>query len=289
MIMIHKLFFLIIILFLFSDTPKTRQTISMTVDKELWKLRFVTPLHKKIDCSKKLYAVCVQHNYQIGKGMCLIRLSECLSRMNQYDEALKLLYKSEDIAIRMNNDSLLLYSEFGKAVQYGRLRQTGSAVALIEKCFSRANCIRSADARHLFRSQLYAYKAFFLAGVYSSPHYRKLLRLHLNSMKEYEKIRYKTESNYTYNNVGYYYSLMKKNDSAEYFLNKILKNKHCRNNHDIISTAQLNMAELYMADNRIDQAKKYLDSARIMSGPDGLFSFICIIRPLWKNVWQAQG
>jgi tetratricopeptide (TPR) repeat protein len=169
--------------------------------------------------------------------------------------------ESKQIAEKIRNDSLLLYVDFGIAIQHGRMQINKLAISQLDDCLTRVNCLEG-DSKFCFLGRLYSFKAIFSSAIKNKPTEEQFIKLHKKAAYYFNKT--KRVPNFALVNIGDTYMTYGKLDSAEYYFKKALldykkKKIGCT---EILLT---NMAEVYYKRQDYNQSITYLDSSTVIA------------------------
>jgi tetratricopeptide (TPR) repeat protein len=235
--------------------------------------------------SKEIYYTALEQNYKLGCCFALLNMGNCKGELRNYDQALKHLEESRQIAEKIRNDSLLLYSDFAIAVQHGRMKFHQLAVRQLDNCLKRADCLEG-ESKMYFLGRLYSYKAFFSSGLKDKPTEEEFIKLHRKAAGYFSKI--KRVPNCGLINIGDTYLSSGKLDSAEYYFKKALFDYERKK----ISTTEMllsNLAEVYYRNRDYTKAISYLDSSTTKAKHNKEYYILTYNYNLYKKIAEQKG
>ena len=215
-----------------------------------------------LQISTKLYNASVKNNYEIGQSLALVRMAQGNSSLGNYDKAIELAKKSNLLAKKINNDSLLLYSDFVTAIQYGRMRLNKKALQLLDDCEAKVHSLNN-NSQSVFLGKLYSFKAFFSEGLDKPLSRHKIIELHHKAAFYFKKNK-KNNLGAIYYNIGSYHLFLNNIDSTEYYFLKSIE-EDIRFNSPKNYMTMCNLAEVYYLKGKYFEAKEYLDSSNIIA------------------------
>lgn len=285
-----KLKYLILFLYFFSycQTNAQNELSNKQIDS-LLKINAAF-IHKNpsesIKLANKTYLASKRNNYDLGAAMSLYKISIYHSEiLKDYKKALSYNDEGSRIARKINNDSILLFFNFSRAVIYGSLEFKENAIKLLDECLKKTNSLENPIKRSLFRGDLFTYKLYFIDQSASSQTH---LKYSLEAMKEYEKaLDHCVNPGYT--NVGYYYMELKQYEKASYYLKKAVRFFKLKNTVTC-EVEYTNLGTLNLKMGQYEAALKYLDSSNAicLKTPHTKYYFISKNYQGYKDVYTKM-
>ncbi|MFI0425318.1 MAG: hypothetical protein ACH34V_00030 [Flavobacterium sp.] len=224
--------------------------------------------------TKKVFNAASKLKYKEGIALSAFRISQCYDIKENTKEALRYAEIGVAAAENVDNDTLVLINNFQRAIQYNKMGLFEKAHKHIDECIARANQIHNKTNRHLFKGDLYNYKAYFIFSEKKELSYQELLKLYLAAMNEYDQVLYKCDDP-GYGNVAMCYLELKKYKEAEKYYNKSILFK--KKKSDLTCEVEyVNMAELFNRINKPLVATKYLDSSIAIAIPNKNYYLLSI-------------
>lgn len=192
------------------ETIKKIDSLLFKTSKLLIQKKFNEALKK----SKTSLSLSEKNNYAIGQQMALYRMAQCYDNLGKIKESIQYADNAIFLATKNRNDSIKLFCNLIKGVQYGKMGWNDKAITIINQCLKETDCIIYSDRRHLFKGALFDFKAYVILQSNSNPPYKELMNYYMQAMHEYSYVIDKCE-NPGYNNVGMCYFQLKQYDEAK--------------------------------------------------------------------------
>ncbi|MCC9074477.1 tetratricopeptide repeat protein [Flavobacterium sp. F-65] len=235
--------------------------------------------------SKNIYHIALKENYPLGRCFALLNMGNCKGKLRDYNEALNYLEESKEIAQEIKNDSLLLYADLAIAVQHGRMHLNTLAIAQLDECLTRVNCLQG-DSKPYFLGRLYSFKACFSGGLKNKPTEEEFIELHKKAAYYFSKV--KGVPNIALVNIGDTYMSSSKFDLAEYYFKKALLDYQKKN----LSCSEIilsNLAEVYYRKHDYANAIVYLDSSTVLAKRQRIYYVLAGNYALYKKIAEQKG
>lgn len=202
-----------------------------------------------------------RNNYKVGLAYSYIGIAQSLAFLHKYKDALYNIEKGKEIAKRIHNDSLVIYSDYVAGFIYNRIGLNEKAVALINNSILKAYSLKQGDGKNILFGLLYTSKADFLSEQ-KKPRDKDYLFLHRKAFNFFSKVKKTPFYNPSYDNLGNYFLHTNQLDSAQFYFNKSIKQFIA-----IGCTPEFPysyMGELNLKLKKYSIAQKYLDSSIVL-------------------------
>ena len=203
-----------------------------------------------------------KNNYKLGLAYSYLGMGQSLCFLHNYKEALHNIDEGKKIAKRIDNDSLILFSDYVSGFIYNRIGLNEKAITLINSSIPKANLLKQSDSKNILLGLLYTSKADFLSGHGNKTINKDYLFLHRKAFYYFSKVKKTSFYNPSYDNLGNYFLYFNQLDSAQFYFKKSIK--QFKSNGCTPEFSYSNLGELNLKLKKYSVAQKYLDSSIVL-------------------------